>query len=134
MEKLVIGLVDEKAPEKLRLAPKGQEYDLATGAFLPFPFTGSITYRTVSDCVLVGENRHELHCYVSPQKWSSVDRTLSAVTVAAAISAIEQTLRPKTRDAWDEYSKSWSFANYEPLISQEGGKWHTDCLEIRPQG
>lgn len=135
INRLVLGLVDEKAPEKLRLGPKGKEYDLSCGALLPYPLKGSIDYLTLSDCVVAGAKQgSELHCYVAPNKWLSVDKTLSAVTIVAGLSAIEQNLRPKTKESWEKYSSEWKFSNYEPLVSQEEGKWRTDCLEIRPQG
>ena len=134
-EKLTIGLVDEKAPEKLRLGPKGQEYDLSGGALLPYPPKGSIDYLTLSDCVVAGKKqKSEIHCYVAPNKWLRVDKTLSAVTMVAALSAMEQAMRPKTKDSWEKYSSEWKFSNYEPLVREEGKKWVTDCLEVRPQG
>ena len=133
-EKLTIGLVDEKAPEKLRLGPKGQEYDLIYGAALPVkPPNGKYEYGSLSACK-VDDDKGEITCYVAPKMWETDYGALSATVVASWISAMEEELRPKTKEAWTEYSGSWSITNYIPLIRQEGERWRSDCLEVKPQG
>jgi len=134
IEKLVIGLVDERAPEKLRMGPRGEEYELTIAAALPVnPRNGLYEYQANAGCTWNSEEK-SLHCYVAPSIWHEERTQLSVVALVSALSAAEDALRPKSMDAWYAYSKSWRFSNYEPLISQEEGKWRTDCLEIRPQG
>ena len=131
-DKLTIGLVDEKAPEKLRLGPKGQEYDLVWKAGLPEISHESFEYLSASGCVV---KNSEIRCYVSPLKWDELRTQQLATTVlVASLSALEQLLRPKTMETWNEYSTNWSYSNYEPLVRREEGKWLTDCLEVGPQG
>lgn len=138
IEKLVIGLVDEKAPEKLRPGPKGQEYELLYGAGLPeHAQGGNYHYGAVAGCYMAKDDQAEEtgteKCYVAPKIWKTDYDQLSVTVVAAFVSAIEENLRPRTLDAWKEYSDRWSIANYVPLIRKEGSKWHTECLQVKPQ-
>ena len=138
IKKLVVGLVDEKAPEKLREGPKGQEYDLVGKVALPEGRTPKEGFDNIaaSSCTSLHSSnaKSKIHCYVAPQKWSGDYKELSSVIIVAPLTALEQIFRPKTRDAWREYSKEWGFSNYQPLVKKEDGKWYTDCLEVRPQG
>lgn len=61
-------------------------------------------------------------CYVSVVKAASAYEASLAASAAFGY-AIQEIRRPKTREAWDEESRTWNWERFIPLIDKEGEKW-----------
>ena len=70
-----------------------------------------------------------LTCVVGVKK-GAPGPTLDMLVSVELAQLVADYYRPKTKKAWEEWTKNWKWENFQPLIHKEGDQWVSDCLHL----